>query len=380
LHSLVLIFAKDHYTGVSEANRIFASHEIMTPETIANDLVGQADRPDLINIILNEIKRRVLLKLSLGERVVVIAPSFGKLDQRMALVRSVISEGASVIYLVQDNNDSEILCGDHLADVQFLNRNMHISKALVDNPLQGLRKRFRGITVVGDIHGRMKALDQAMSWALSRNHFLWFLGDVLDCGADSLETIEMVYDVVMRGDGAFVLGNHERKIARWLSEHETGHLRMRLSDGNKVTVDALGQLPLEQKQQWVGKFRSLMSRASLMNHVGNITFVHAAVHPDVWTTQNDQRAIEDYALYGESNISKSEFVLSYKWVDFVPDNHLVFVGHDVRSTIAPMVITGAKGGRVIFLDTGSGKGGYLSTADIRFSEDGELHLENFNRH
>jgi len=40
-----------------------------------------------------------------------------------------------------------------------------------------------------------------------------------------------------------------------------------------------------------------------------------------------------------------------------------------------------EGGKVVFLDTGSGKGGRLSTADIKFNKsDKDLKILNFNWH
>ena len=46
----------------------------------------------------------------------------------------------------------------------------------------------------------------------------------------------------------------------------------------------------------------------------------------------------------------------------------------------PVVETNAQGGKAIFLDTGSGKGGNLSSVDLRFNEAGRLELQNFNMH
>ncbi|CAM6054938.1 unnamed protein product [Sphagnum tenellum] len=370
----------DHRTGVFEANRLFPAHEIITPETISVELVGQPDRPDLIDIIISEMKRRVTLKLSLGERVVLVAPALARREFRLVFAALATAQGASVIYVLPE--------GDQITDGvarAVPGKRLHVVLPMSADPLPTLRSRFRGVTIFGDVHGSIASMRDAVAWARSRNHFLWFLGDVIDCGAESLAAIVAVYNIVMRGEGAFILGNHERKIARWIVQQENGGYRqMKLSDGNRVTVNALNSLTRDQRIQWSGKFRSLLGRASLMNHLGDVTLVHAAVHPDVWNQNNlsDHQAIENYALYGEadSRLRSPSYGLSYQWIDAVPMGKTVFVGHDIRSTIAPMAITGLKGGRVIFLDTGAGKGGSLSTADVRFENNGELRLENFNRH
>ena len=47
----------------------------------------------------------------------------------------------------------------------------------------------------------------------------------------------------------------------------------------------------------------------------------------------------------------------------------MLVGHDNRSRDGrPLVLTGARGGRAIFLDTGAGKGGALAWRDFRLTD------------
>lgn len=377
LHALILITQNDPWSSMS----YFPKHEIITIEAITNDLVGQTQRPDLLNIVIAEMQHRILLKLSLGERVIIASTIFLSREYRLMFGHLAVAQGASVIYLLDSSEkDANLLIGDAIAKVFRLGDKLHIVQPLPDEPLAVLRSRFRGITVIGDVHGSTKLMQDALLWCRSRNHFAWFLGDVVDCGEETLDALIMAYTIVMRGEGAFILGNHERKIARWISHQDTNKM-MKVSDGNRVTIDALRILSKERRIQWCGKFRSLLGRATLMSHVGDVTFVHAAVHPNVWNSlMSNQQAIEDYALYGESDPTIRRFTLSYDWVNEVPNGKMVFVGHDVRSTIAPLAVTGRKGGKVIFLDTGSGKGGALSTADLRFTSQGGLHLENFNRH
>lgn len=55
---------------------------------------------------------------------------------------------------------------------------------------------------------------------------------------------------------------------------------------------------------------------------------------------------------------------TYAWVERLPAGITRVVGHDIRSTTAPVVLTNPLGGRVIFADTGCGKGGRLSWLDL----------------
>ena len=381
LHSIVLIIQNDHRSGISEANRLFPAHEIIHPEKTLTELVGQSNRSDLNNIALSEMRHKTALKLSLGERVVLLASVFNRQEHRQAFAHIAQAQGASVLYMVGKNiTDANILTGDDVAQV-IKDNNVYVSRPIPNNPLQILKDRFRGITVIGDVHGDLKNLRDAVAWAKSRRHFIWFLGDIIDYGHQSIATMTLVYHLVMRSEASLILGNHERKIARWVNQQEIKDGRIiRLSEGNRVTTDALLKLNVDSRTQWYGQFRSLINRSNLISSLGKTTFTHAAIHPDFWFNRHEHQGIEDYALYGEPDTTTADFRLSYQWVDSVPNGHTVFVGHDVRSYQAPLVTTGANGGRVVFLDTGSGKGGFLSTADLRFTDNGELHLENFNRY
>ena len=382
LHSLVL--AEQSRDG-SNFCGIFPDHEIITPSRISHDLVGVPMRDEMSSIIGEEMRRRMMLKLSLGERVVIVMNNFRDRDQRLAYGRVAAQQGASVVYLVnpEASPDRNMLLGDGIAHVISTKRDIDAILPLPAEPLEHIRKKFCGITIFGDVHGSRQSLRAAIEWARSRQHFMFFLGDVIDYGPDTLQVMNSVYASVMMGEAAMMIGNHERKIARWIVQHESGDDShpLRLSIGNRVTTEALLALPRSQRLQWYGRFRSLLARASLITRMGSLTMVHGAIHPNVWShPDSDRQAIEDYALYGEQNHDLAERILTHRWVNAVPKGQTVFVGHDVRSTLVPLAVTGTNGGRVVFLDTGSGKGGSLSSADLRFGENGNLILENFNRH
>ena len=178
-----------------------------------------------------------------------------------------------------------------------------------------------------------------------------------------------------------ILGNHERKIAKWFQyKDDKEKYKFRVSEGNGITIDALNSMSTIDRNIWYGKFRTIIAKSSLIVSLGNIVLVHAAVHPDFWKNGKNNE-IENYALYGESDASAyPEFRLSYKWIDYIPKDCIAIVGHEAQSQMYPLSVPTSKGGKVVFLDTGSGKGGPLSTADILFDQTGVLHLENFNLH
>jgi hypothetical protein len=359
LHCLVLC-------ETSEWLSVFDVHEVTDLATISDQLVGSSRRHDLIAIMYNELRHRVALKLSLGERAVVPMQDL-TVDQRHQLVAVATSQGAAVYTIGQraEAGTAHIKSNATIQPIRSL-------PADIETHLH--EQRWTGITVIGDVHGELEPLQQALDWARSRQHFVWLLGDVIDYGKQTLEVAEVVHHAVMNGEATMIFANHERKIARWL-DRDNEHLR--ISDGNRITIAALEQLTSRERTRWAGRFRGLLAHTALMQTIGDITLLHAAAHPSLWDIP-DHRAIEQFALYGESDQSSGRFKRTHRWVDAVPLGKMVIVGHDIVSDL-PMIITGARGGKVVFLDTGCGKGGKLSSADLRFINN-TLTLECFKRH
>lgn len=381
-----LIFLID--VEADQVTHLFDAHEIMSVESVQGMLVGNAARPDLRGLIQNELERTVFLRLSLGQRVVIDAPDL-KREHRVNMARTAINRGFNVFYLVDDLNiRRDLVRGDRLAEVFDLNRSSaQVVKPLPDENLfaELQRRGFQGITVVPDIHGMMNPLRNAISWAKSRNNFLLFLGDLIDYGIDTLAVVEEVYQLVVRGEAEALMGNHERKIFKYLAQKDKGTSHMRISEGNKVTINRVEELSKFDHDRWVSRFKSLVNMMRNHRVSDNFIFAHGAVLPDMWET-TDMRLngkLEDTTLYGEvdDSIKKPDGFPNrvYNWVDLLKKDQVALVGHDIRSDFEPLTQQSILGGKAIFLDTGCGKGGHLSTLDIRFHGN-NVRIENFNIH
>ena len=360
--------------GSKEIKRYFADHEYILAEDIRRELTNGVDKPGLDETIRAEILRRAEIKIRHGERVVVQAREFDK-NRRVDFARKFSAMGVPVFYLVSDQ-DKELMRGDGVAEAIDASKGIEIIRSIPSsNTYEWIKNRYDGITVVGDVHGMHGALQSAVSWAQSRNHYLVFLGDIVDYGPNALECVDEVYRLVMRGKAMFILGNHERKIMRWIDGH-----RVRLSEGNRITTSAIASLGEPAKQKWIGRFRGLYQNGSLVRRIGNVAFAHAAAHPAIWRDAPVDRYIENHAFFGEIDSDRQSAdkpLLSHRWVDSIPEDHVVVVGHEIRSSQAPIVQQGRLNGRALFLDTGCGKGGVLSSADFKFTENGMQH-QNFN--
>ncbi len=347
----------------------------MTERSIHDDLTGGLIRYGVNETIRAEMSRRMLVRLKLGERVVIDMSGLNTPD-RLMLANAAVRYGVPVFYIITSEVERDIQRGDGLADVMD-GRNPDFEPVMVclgRDLFAELKAKWSGVTVLGDVHGMYQSARVAMDCARQRNHFLVFCGDIVDYGPGSLEVADEVYGLVTRGQGILVLGNHERKIMRWIDGQ-----RVRLSEGNRVTTSALQALGETARQKWIGRFRGLYQNSAILHTIGSARFAHAALHPGHWRGQAD-REVEDQAFFGEIDKARSRPerpVRSYGWVDSIPANHMVVVGHDIRSTELPVVQTNTKGGQAYFMDTGSGKGGHLTSADFRFTETG-LRLRNFN--
>jgi protein phosphatase len=278
--------------------------------------------------------------------------------------------------------------GDKIADVIDIKRDQFEVIIPYDNSdlfAQIIARGYEGITVVPDVHGQLNPLLNVIRWAQRRNNFILFTGDLIDYGKDSLEASEEAYRLVIRGEAEMIQGNHEKKIYRWIMQRDGGGSHIKLSEGNKMTTNRIEAMSEAEAEKWTSRFKALVNMSRNHRIAQNFVFTHGAVHPDIWAN-TDKRVtgkFEEMCLFGEVDNTSPRRQDGfpnrvYNWVDLLPMNSVAIVGHDIRSTEIPLVHQGKLGGQAIFLDTGCGKHGHLSTVDIRFV-DGTPKVENFNK-
>ena len=200
------------------------------------------------------------------------------------------------------------------------------------------------------------------AYAIATDRFIVQLGDLADHGPDSAATLRMMFALVERKRGLFVLGNHDLKLARALS-------------GDNVRTDAVVQATIDQlddalKAQTV----RLVSEAPAWVRDGSALFVHGGFHTEMLQQPSPEHGLDRphgplaRALYGEptGRMQADGYPeRSLRWVDRIPAGMTVYCGHDRRSSDGrPYVRRGVLGGSAVFLDTGAGKGGHLSWIDL----------------
>ena len=415
LHCLVLMVGPSGAGKSTIASRKFDKYEIISSDALRDELFGDFSRQDINNYVFAELHRRVRLKLEVGERVVVDATNI-KTSDRLALANIGKEYGLPIYYVVYNREvDEKIKTGGwrntipHLinkheetfkcSERAILNGDNNIATVIdyrvedfdVIKKLDGsdfssqLRERgYRGVTVVGDVHGKKESLSSVIEWAITRGNFLLFLGDIVDYGSESVECVKMVYDLVVRGKAISIIGNHERKIEKWLTQRKTNEIKIRISAGNQVTVDQVNLMSESDQKKFECSFKGLINLSKNHIIIDNCLFTHGAADQKMWKIHNHRLygRLETMALYGEVDNAKPMREdgypnRMYNWIEEIESGKMVIVGHDVRSTGAPLVETNKNGGQAVFMDTGSAKGGHLSSADIIFQEI-DLKLVNFN--
>ncbi len=221
----------------------------------------------------------------------------------------------------------------------------------------------RQLRIVGDVHGDLRGFVAACA----TDRFIIQLGDLTDGGTDNAGVLKLMLDLCDSGRGLFLLGNHDHKLCRAI-----------LGDVKRLPpllATTLAALDTALRARAAAAIRTAPAWLRIRDNV----FVHGAFHtamldrpspPDIMARRPD--GLVSRALYGETTgrmQADGYPERSYGWIDRIPAGITVYCGHSVRSTDGrPLELHGAVEGRVMFLDTGAGKGGHLSWIDLNLPE------------
>lgn len=426
LHCLVLAVGPSGAGKTTLLRQHFPAYEIIASDEIRAELSGDFRRQDFNTGVFDHVRHRTDTKLSLGERAVVDATHLTVRD-RSAMVGIAADYGVPLFYLVVNRSldeklatagwragitrqgrplvvwhdevfhrhQTEILRGDGVATVIDTRRTgfAPVTKLNLDDPLGDLQARgYRGVLAVADVHGMLDRLTEAVAYARSEKLFLIFLGDVLDYGPDPLGCLTLIRDLFAAGEGVLLWGNHERKIFRWAEQKLDGidnglgyqcRVSVTLSESNLVTVRQIDALPPEERVTALRRLAGFLRGCRQHLEIDRTMFVHAAAHRTLFgqTGHRLHGEAEIYAMFGQTDGVREPTPDGhrypqrlYGWVNLLPPDRRVIVGHDIQSLEAPVVMSSADGqSQALFLDTGCGKGGCLSAAvleivDGRFAE------------
>lgn len=409
LHSLVLLVGPSGAGKSTLAANHFAPHEIVSSDTIRAEMLGDLRIQSNQDDIWTEVHRRVRQRLAWGQRVVVDATNLRFRDRKVFIdmskhfavdlvylvVNRTVKEKlatagwrADVPGLIQrhdetfKSNAKAIYEGDGVARVIELKDNTQLF--VVNHPVKGpngvltngtvdrVPQAVDGrIMVIGDVHGNTDELKPMLRRAREDGDHVLFLGDIVDYGEHNIEAVDIAYDLIRQGHAHMVWGNHERKLSRWIDASFGRDFKGVIGPGLAMTVleiqEGMSRNPAF-KDRFIARWRCLAAHSRQHYVLGDHLFTHGAATPEMWNMQGRHTLpgeTGNMAFFGEVDPDKPMRDdgmpnRTYRWIDQIPGGKTVVVGHDPRDKAKPMVVTNANGGRAVFLDTGSSKGGKLS--------------------
>lgn len=242
-----------------------------------------------------------------------------------------------------------------------------------------LETQKNGYLILGDVHAVYKPFSKAVAYAKEHNLTLVSIGDLIDNNEEGDLVVNDMLDLATNDDAVVIWGNHERKIFNFLCD-----LPVDIGPPNQITLDHFSVQP-EYRMDFLILIDHLKDFVSIVGKPNNIFITHAAIHPKFWEGVIDDE-VKDAFINGTVDRSElTEFkgqtypLRTYDWCNHVPENHIVIVGHDPTPMKSkplfdqfqsePLVFENIRGGTVIFMDCGSGKGGDLYGAVVNKNAD-----------
>ncbi|MCK9532204.1 MAG: metallophosphoesterase [Gammaproteobacteria bacterium] len=231
--------------------------------------------------------------------------------------------------------------------------------------------QFAGALVVGDIHGNWPEFEIVLHQAREENLFLISLGDVMDYGLDNVKCFRELNALILNGQARMLIGNHEFKLFKYINQSREQNVRVRRQGGILTTIQDMEKLEPNDLVSFEDEFINTYDNSCFIMSCGNYFFAHGAIDPKFWDQYQFAKATRSMSMFGQVDMKATPRedgypTRRYDWVDYIPVEKTVIVGHDIRNKAYPHYQNGRKGGKAIFLDTGSSKGGQLSAMKLTF--------------
>lgn len=398
LHSLVLMVGPSGAGKSTAIKSLFNESEVVSSDAVRAELLGDFQIQSNQDDVWAEVHRRVRQRLAFGQRVVLDSTALRFRDRR-AFVELAKLFAVDLVYIVVNrpleeklatagwradhpgliekheetfnNNLKDIMRGDGVARVVVYGKDaIEVVKHVNDHTNDHAEWFSKGVMVLGDVHGNYTEFKQMIAAAGEQGLNILFLGDIVDYGDNNLAVFDCVYDLVRKGRARMIWGNHERKLVRWVDGEFGRTFKGSVTHGLAMTVKEIVDRIAKNSAyelQFAARLRMLYTNSRQHWVYNNWLFTHGAATPAMWDMKGHSLGgyHSNMAFFGEVDEAQPQREDGYpnrvyNWVDRIPSEKTVVVGHDPRDKTAPFVVTNSEGGRAIFLDTGSSKGGKLS--------------------
>jgi serine/threonine protein phosphatase 1 len=215
--------------------------------------------------------------------------------------------------------------------------------------------------VIGDIHGALRALHQALERAdVQPDDKLIFLGDYVDGWSQSAQVIDYLMALENTHSCIFIKGNHDAWCEDWLAGKDAD--KTWLYHGGQLTVDSYEGYSDAQKQHHLAFFNRLKN---YYVDLGNNLFIHAGFssmhgpdHEHYASNYSWDRTLWEMALTMDRRIQKDSKLFPKRLALY----REIFIGH--TPTLYYDEFEPMQGCNVWNVDTGAAFYGRLTAMDI----------------
>jgi serine/threonine protein phosphatase 1 len=192
---------------------------------------------------------------------------------------------------------------------------------------------------IGDVHGDVRRLEQALQWAKNRDRLVILLGDYVNRGYDSKNTIELLINACGEHQIIALKGNHEVSLLDFL---DTGTMGSFAAMGGLATMksyldDLSGDVIKDFITQFPVSHRQFLNEMHSYYEIDGALLTHSGLNP----AQPKSRADPDVCGNGYPGLFKAV------WSESFPDK--LICGHYVQRTRLPYISD-----RLVCIDTGCG--------------------------
>lgn len=243
---------------------------------------------------------------------------------------------------------------------------------VVRRPLPCDRRWWHGpFDIIGDVHGCFDELvellhllgyhvgerrsvsgEQTYTITHPERRRLIFVGDLVDRGPKVVEVLELVMTASARGRAVVVLGNHDRKLLRYLSGHS-----VTVAHGFETTVEQLARTS-EEFQRRVERFLKHLPHHLVLEE-GKLVVAHAGLPLEY--QGRDSPVVRRVALFGVTTgeVDERGLPIRLNWALYYRGRAIVVYGH--TPVTEPVWVN-----RTVNIDTGCVFGNRLTA--LRYPE------------
>lgn len=218
---------------------------------------------------------------------------------------------------------------------------------------------------IGDIHGGLKALEQAMERAyITSKDTLVFMGDLVDGWSESAKLIDFLITLNEKNNCIFIRGNHDTWCEEWL---DTDKINITwFKHGGKLTIDSYKEYSKEKKRVHLKIFNSMVDyhideQNNLFIHAG-FTSMNGPQNEHDKTNFSWDRTLWETAIATDKTLNKSSSLYPQRFKLF----NEIFIGH--TPTIHYNFDTPYNALNLWNVDTGAAFTGKLSLLNVNTKE------------